>query len=288
MCIIDSDYFYGGGTGDIRSIAATKICVFPCNDSYNQVTVYKNKVSLRNDNPVAMILPVPTNNTTESNTIKMIDNSEDINGDKLFDVLEDMFYEPEMSFGSYDDVYSYNSRPKLAIKKCGSYEYSVVPSINDFHRIDDELMKGTPSEKVLGLLQKNYSKDFAFIVCKIQKNKEYHPIMYMHPLKNSELFVPTLHFHGEYEKNPEWDHAIYALQASDKFGNMCNENLLHKIPKYYSDYMPKNILNKNMRYREIYGTAYGNSDIIIPLFIKKEEEGKGMSILQRLTSYIYN
>lgn len=184
MCIIQ---------GDTKSVADTEIFCFPSANGRDQMTVYSNAVSMHtNSNNNAMILPVPRG----SERFSVIDMSRD----------SDMFQKIESCFPQKRSL----SDGFLAVERCGSYQYSLVPSINDFDRVDPNAFRLSPDVRQLFL--QHYPRGYAFLVCKIMENQKFHPVGYVHPLPvGGELFVPTLHYHQGQSHAPDWDHSIYVL-----------------------------------------------------------------------------
>lgn len=205
MCVIQ---------GNTKSVADTEIFCAPCANGKDQVTVYSNAVSMHTaSNNNAMILPVPGG----ADRFSVIDLSRDPD---MFKKIESCF--PQKRSLSMDSLSTANSATcaggYLAVKQCGSYQYSLVPSIEDFGRVDPRAFQLSPDVRQLFL--DKYPRGYAFLVCKISDNKKFHPVGYVHPLPaGGKLFVPTLHFHQGHNHNhgPDWDHSIYVL-GNDTFG----------------------------------------------------------------------
>lgn len=283
MCIIDPEYYYDNA---IKDLTNTRILASVCNNPYRQFTVYSNKVRLENDKPVAMILPVP-NRELDPNNIRLIDTSQYTQPqDDIFLALRIMF-EKSIESGAFLSAKSSDcddSEPLLAVKECGSYLYSIVPSLTDFVRLDtNKLGGGRPKENVIKLLKDEYGTqkhEFSFIVCCLKSSdSEYHPIAYTHPmLPNSKLFVPTKHYHGDnHDRNPDWDHEIYVIGADvqDDFGISLNHGYFkpNQIPKHYIPYIISNnqLKSKHIRQKRIHGSQYPNIDIYVNSFIKLKQ-----------------
>lgn len=279
MCIVDDLYY--DVSGRVRSVRDTRILVARCRDGASQLTVYANRVELGAGAPVAMILPVPCGDGEEAR-VRMVDTSADPGGKLLWDALEELFEEDEVSmgFGMDDDCAANNSRARLPVLRCGSYEYSVVPGVDDFGRLDPRLGAGAPSAGVMALLRERYARGFAFMVCKLAGAAAYHPIAYTHPLQRAQdgaqLFVPTLHWHGgERPEAPgaiEWDHAVYVLGAREDEGfgarAPCGDaqaaRLRWKLPTCYGEHLPDGLTAAAMRWAEIRGRgARANEDILV-------------------------
>ena len=208
MCIL---------TGTPERVSDTQILAFRAKDGRRQVTVYANRVSLRTrstefvpwgqpggNNECAMVLPFPSG--AGAAECEMIDTT---GAPGLFKSLD----------GLFPTTYSMDGKAKcrgggfgtLEVKSCGSYDYSVAPTLADLGRLDPALHIGD----VAGLLGRNYPAGYSFLVCAIRESAKYHPIAYRHALRaDGCLFLPTLHEHGPaLHGEAMWDHAIYTLDA---------------------------------------------------------------------------
>ncbi len=235
-------------------------------------------IPFSNVTPVAMVLPVPLpvirGYQTTADEIRMIDLKSLSN--VLFDELDACFPNMTDSFGARGLStlsYSQNSAPPLKVHRCGSYRYSVVPDVNSFDRLERSVFD-ISYKKVLPILQKHYKKQFAFLVCIIDKSAAYSPIAYVHPCNDRFLFVPTRHYHGEdtgetYIED-DWDHAIYTVDNgtgaifSDKRrldvspDSSSRRPILDKFPHY------KYINWQSLKKRKIEG-RHPNADIVLKI-----------------------
>lgn len=201
MCII---------TDEIKEVTNTEILVAINKLQKEQLTVYSNKTVNYTSNNF-MILPVPTD---VSEQIRFID----LTGIEVFSKLEQLF-----EGGSRSKSFGYgllNNSKEVEYHSVGSYDVFVCKSlqaiVNNF----------SVSSKVIELLAKYYFTGFSFLLCKLKSGKEfkYHPLAYVHKIKDQSLFIPTKHLHihrqGEdYEKNYEyWDHHIYVYNYLGNLG----------------------------------------------------------------------
>jgi hypothetical protein len=94
----------------------------------------------------------------------------------------------------------------------GSYKASIVPTLDDFDRLDTEVFD--VDENLLPMLRRHYPYRFGFIVCQLKPgNRSYHPFAYTHDLDScGKLFVPTRHYHPQSHGHAtaDWDHIIYS------------------------------------------------------------------------------
>lgn len=197
MCIVSDE---------IKEVTNTEILVAINKDEKEQLTVYSNKtVNYKTEN--FMILPVPTD---VSDQIRFVD----LTNIDVFVKLERLF---SVNKGGYV-TYSLEGNKEVEYHSVGSYDVYICRSLQ---AIENNFPINT---KVTGLLSKYYSSGFSFLLCKLKSGKEYqyHPLAYVHKIKDQQLFIPTKHLHihrlGEdYEKNYEhWDHNIYVYNYKGK------------------------------------------------------------------------
>lgn len=197
MCII---------TSTVDSISKTKIYVSADETNRRQITIYSNEVGTQVEN--AMILPVP-----HPTTVKFLN----------FNHYKDVFGDLRSCFSNrylYSRASLSHTRgvDTLPVYSVGSYNASIVETLNDFERLDTvtfDLAYG-----LLEFLERKYrSTGFGFIVCQLKPaNRTYHPFAYTHHQHpNGRLFVPTMHYHvhpysGGHinEEVGDWDHKIYS------------------------------------------------------------------------------
>ena len=178
-------------------LADTKILVV-AGVGNTQLTVYSNHASTGAGN--AMILPVPT-----TRNLRMVDMTD---FEKIFTDIDAYF--PDDSLGMFDAMtLSTNSRSRLEVHQVGSYRASIVPSLADLDRLDDEF--NLSASNVREVLKDHYA-NFGFVVCRLSTgSRTYEPFAYVHEYVD-EMFVPTRHYHGGApEAKSFWDHAIYAV-----------------------------------------------------------------------------
>ncbi|KAJ3177225.1 hypothetical protein HDU85_005936 [Gaertneriomyces sp. JEL0708] len=186
-----------------------------------QLTIYANTVRFKSE-PVAMILPMPA---TSEHGCHMVD----VKSIRVFAPLEDHF-KPPVAKGRKSKGKAKGSaqspRKKLVVRRCGAYRYSVVPTLEDFHRLEDHVFK--IQDSIFALLQQHYCTDFSFLVCIIDNSGAKQPVAYVHPLADGKLFIPTRHEHGEAAQPPlkrrkkekaDWDHTIYILGTTPPANN---------------------------------------------------------------------
>lgn len=205
MCII---------LAQVQHVNATKIFTCLTADQHRQFLVYSNEVETDEDDN-CMILPVPNPGTvTFVNLSKYA---------KLFDDLEANFYKSRRSsmnmYASLTRSASIGDsleRPRLVVHDVGAYSASIVPTVDDFDRIDTTHF--TLPDDLERILRTTYDGQFGYIVCKLKKGKHsYHPFAYSHMKHSSNLlFIPTLHYHPHgygmtKAIEADWDHIIYSV-----------------------------------------------------------------------------
>jgi hypothetical protein len=117
-------------------------------------------------------------------------------------------------FGAERTLDTLTCSANLEVKQCGSYQYSVAPTIDDLERLD----KGTffLDNETISYVKGTYTAEgWGFLVCKLIPGKEKRHIAYTYTpaTKDETVFVPTRHYHGRFERHPHWDHRIYAINA---------------------------------------------------------------------------
>jgi hypothetical protein len=205
MCII---------SGNVHKVAKTNIFVAPLEDGQRQLTVYSNVVDLSEDQGV-MVLPLPfppgrpTRNHPQvgSAQVEFVDLTA---YPQLFDDLKSITLDlaPNPIGKSRGGG---GGGKSLAVVDVGSYKASFVPTMADFKHLDSSEFPVKP--EVLQFMRSQYQEDrTAFVVCRLQKSKAYHPFGYIHFITDQRMFIPTMHYHYDADSGMEevdWDHSIY-------------------------------------------------------------------------------
>lgn len=129
MCII---------TNAVRSVAQTQIYVSLSETLDHQLTIYSNKVDSYSENN-RMILPVPN-----SASVQLI-NLHQYGGSTLFTDLDRCFRKNLVAHLYASRSASHlssktNTSSRLIVYDVGSYQASIVPSVNDFERLETNLL----------------------------------------------------------------------------------------------------------------------------------------------------
>jgi hypothetical protein len=254
-------------SGDVEDVSNTKIfCAFLSNNK--QITVYSNQIkTIDKPSPSAMILPVP------NKVSKVIDMTKYPN---FFEKLNKACTPVTKGRGGN---FSFNNSAPLPVQRCGSYRYTIVPNIEQFKNVQNNVFDVDLS--CLDYMKKYYSKKFEFIVCILDKDAEYSPFAYVHDVDQKRLFVPTRHYHThpggtnfgfDNKGGIDWDHSIYTIDNSDiveKWNdggkNTFDRNIktrnsqkIPDIPNFYT------YLNwRNLKKRVVNDQNYSNGDILI-------------------------
>lgn len=191
MCII---------SGLTNSVSGTKILVAPTEDGKRQLTVYRNKVTMNSTG--SMVLPFPNHDRN----CTLVDLS---NYPKLFNDLHYMF----------PMILSQGIMTKsafLKVEQVGSYKACVANDVKELELLDRNVFQ--VDDDVLEFVKSQYANgNFGVIVCQLDQDKSYHPFGYIHSRFNeSELFVPTMHYHkhlGLDHVTSDWDHEIYGFDS---------------------------------------------------------------------------
>lgn len=201
MCILSAT---------VDSVAATKLFTCPLQDGKRQFVVYSNTVDTPIENNT-MVLPVPNPDSVEFFNMSHYKTFWD-NLKSSFRSRQD---EPHMRSLLYASR-SASPSESLPVFAVGSYAVSIVPTTDDFTRLNPH--EFTIDSALPSLLALKYSGEFGYLVCKLRKgNHGYHPFAYMHDIHpNRLLFLPTYHLHpdGSYlhaEEKGDWDHVIYSV-----------------------------------------------------------------------------
>lgn len=180
-------------TAPVRKVHKTRILVSPLAKNNRQLIVYENQVEQHGKN--AMVLPVPN-----GQNIELVDLSK-YRGN-VWNDCESMFPPPSPSFGggfSQAASLSFGSsgpkRPPLPVQRVGGYSCTIVPALEDFDRVSKDVFYLPPD--IEAILKQHYPQGFSFVVCVFEGDVRAHPIAYTSArLPNGQLFVPTLHAHG--------------------------------------------------------------------------------------------
>jgi hypothetical protein len=194
MCII---------SGFTSSVAKTKILVAPSEDGKRQLTVYRNNVTMNSNG--SMVLPFPNHDQN----CTLVDLS---NYPTLFSDLNRIFPMP-LSAQSY----GVKSKGYLDVQQVGSYKACVANDVKELELVDRTVFQ--IDDDVLEFVKSNYGQgNFGVVVCQLDKDKSYHPFGYIHSrLTDTELFIPTMHYHkhvGFNNVSSDWDHAIYGFDCA--------------------------------------------------------------------------
>jgi len=202
MCIMASP---------VVSVTNTRIFAGSDPQTGRQATVYAMAVQLqsRTGKGNAMILPVPVG-TEGAGSIQLIDLTA---LPDFFMPLDELFRPRTRSFTKGVDT---NSRGfELEVHKVGSYDVSIVPTVDDVKRLNSQVFEVSADTE--HTLRASYPTGFAFLVAQLRESGEFHPLAYTHPLMGGRLFIPTRHEHGKEPSStlPKWDHTIYFQGAGD-------------------------------------------------------------------------
>jgi hypothetical protein len=191
----------------VEHVAETHI--FAAMSGAEQVLVYDARVKTKTNN--AMILPVPVRTGTQAN-IQLIDMSRHAD---FFDVLASMFPEAAVSGGL-------SAGPTLEVVRVGAFEASIVPTLDDIHRLSSRFTIGASGVRlwgrkrtVLDVFRERYA-DHAFVVYQIATGEtRLHPFAFRFTSRYPYIFFPTLHVHdGDAPAEAHFDHVLYAQRAT--------------------------------------------------------------------------
>ncbi len=256
-----------------EKVADTQILAFQTSDKKSQITCYSNRVEIKGSHDMghymllpqpipqktnaAMILPIPRGNES----FQMIDTT---GCENMFEKIEDCFPKPLSYTNSLSTAKARGfHKQALQVKSCGSYKYSLAPTLSDFDRIDDSVFKLDPD--VANLLKEHYNNDFAFLVCKLEKSMKFHPVAYMHPMpRDAKLFVPCRHYHQghQHPQGADWDHNIYII-GNNQIGEGASSTADLSALSCFRQHLP-NTSPAYLRKLDVHG-LYENNDLRIPV-----------------------
>jgi hypothetical protein len=238
--------------GEVDSVKNTKILVakvYPCKivqtddklgrpRSFKQPTgnplqfvIYSNQISLSR-NPIdekghpntAMILPFPILPSVK-NRFKIFP----------FERYATVFDDVEMLFPEISAKQPTSPELALPVMNIGSYSVSIAKDIETLSKINPDTFN--VSRDMISMLKQYYPKNFGFVICLLKTNAQYHPLGYVHELRqDGKLFIPTRHCHvqdknSKYSMNQfsnyhQWhegqDGEIDLGSAKSKFGDVHN------------------------------------------------------------------
>ena len=173
----------------INEVSNTNIFVAQDNERKRQLTIYSNLVD-NSINANAMIIPVP-----HPETVLFHDMSTNKN---FFKECDRSFFLPTLRSSTLGTnslgVDSFKKKKIIVVQQVGSYNVSLIPSIDEFENIDTNVF--ILSDELKQILKQYYSEGWGFIAFILNSDKkEYHPFAFSHDLLNGEIYIPTRHFH---------------------------------------------------------------------------------------------
>lgn len=287
MCIV---------ADQVKSVSKTKIASFMIKAGWDQsekeiyqLVIYSANIdSVVNKN--ALILPVynPGNNPNKIIPLDLSEMSD------FFDKL-DALYNRSNNSKSFGVTYSSNSI-SLPVYRVGNYKFSIMPSKEDFVRLNTSELIVDPAARVSIDV---HSNDYSFIVYQFYQkgNIDITPFGYLcKPYKDHQMIIPTIHGHPDnciafnsryidrniFEDVSEYDHVIYTL--IDKSDGQKNDpefipkvaKLLSKIKKDYlgrsiAMAIPKSYTKKVITLKDTYKNRNIRNDISGFLFMNDLE-----------------
>ncbi len=183
MCLISAE---------IEKVSKTKILIAPNANNTRQLVVYSNYVNNLSESN-AMVLPVPNPQTVEFIDLTAYSN--------LFEDCSSCFYSIHKS-KSLNRQYltnSFNTRDDkpLEVFNVGSYKISLAMNLEQISRVNSAIFDLSPGLKQT--LEMFYHQPYwGFIICKLNSGPElYHPFAYSHNIIQSQIYIPTRHYHQE-------------------------------------------------------------------------------------------
>ena len=175
-------------------------------DATQQAIAYQMEFSA--DSDLAMILPLPVVPGSDEKAVKFINLEE---YETFFADLNKAFPIPESSSRAHTLSADKGIDTQLEVQSVGSFEASFVPTVADFHRLDERFRIAPEIWKKIPVYA-----DYGFAVFKLKKgNHKVHPMALSFPSRHPEkLFFPTVHIHdGEVHAKEHFDHELYCQIA---------------------------------------------------------------------------
>lgn len=186
----------------VQDVSDTKIFA-RLGTGVNQYLAYA--MSLKSDQDLAMVLPIPVVVGSGENAVKFI------NLEKYPTLFNDLWAGfPDLTYSrSRSDPFGApaSAQAPLKVESVGSFDASFVPTIADFGRLDARFRLPEDVWKKLP----GYA-GYGFAVFKLKKvHGPVHPMAFSFPSATPQtLFFPTLHIHdGEIHAKAKFDHTLY-------------------------------------------------------------------------------
>src|SRR5258707_718183 len=184
---------------NVKMVADTNIFVRAGKDG-RQYLVYSMKVA--SDEPLAMILPIPTPKAAPEDAVTFIN----------LEKYPNFFDEMQLGFPEKRNRAKNGAAPGglglgLKVVEVGSFIASFVPSVKDFSRVDEQFK--LPANVWDKLPQ---YKDWGFAVFQLKKGEQkVHPMAFEFPRAHPKhLFFPTVHIHdGTVKSKAKFDHMLF-------------------------------------------------------------------------------
>lgn len=198
-------------------------------------------MSLRLDEDLAMVLPIPVPAGSPEDAVRFLDLSSD---PTFLDAIDALFpAEVARSKGPLRVAAAGQPRQKLKVESVGDFEASFVPSQADFDRLDERFR--LPA----GVWDKfPMYADWGFCVFKLRpgrglfsafkslvtKVRKVHPMAFVFPNRDSEkIFFPTVHVHdGEVHETAHFDHSLYCQPDPSLEAMLDWQRSEHRAPSF--------------------------------------------------------
>lgn len=192
----------------VREVASTSIFANMRADApgrWRQTLVYEARVGTAQEN--AMVLPIPVHREVGVAGIELLNLS---SIPQLFAWLLALM--PALpAYGAPREALGVGA-PPLPVHRIGSFDVSIVPTLDDFARLSGIFKVGLGA--LLAVLEQRYA-DHAFVVYQIAPSTSLlHPFGVSFVTRYDHLFFPTLHVHdGSALAQAHFDHRLYAQRS---------------------------------------------------------------------------
>jgi hypothetical protein len=240
-------------SGSVREVSRT--CIFAREgEEAAQYIVYE--MSLAAPKEVAMVLPIPVDQTKAEAGLKFINLAEFAG---FFTQLNGGFEIQRVNLGSMS-----MSRGYVPVQQVGAFEASFVPKFDDFSRLDPRFRL---PEKVWDQL--SHYKNFGFAVFKLRKGElRYHPMAFSFErseLAMDRLFFPTVHVHDEkVHKRAKFDHMLYCQARGTELNLQGWTESRGAASQFMSVKTAQGIIDADQHcYRKLFKGEMDNRDIFV-------------------------
>jgi len=191
--------------------------------------------------------------------------------DEIFGINElrsKNFSQNSMSLDSYGG--------KLAVHKVGDYKFSIMPSKNDFSKLDQSQLNVAPG----ALTSINvHSMDYSFLVCQFNGSGTVSPFGYVSKrVPNDKMIIPTIHGHPESDQDLDLKEEPISFSGFTIGNQFTHPNQINSFTSMDRMFAPNKSIDKNKSHNKSHATGVfdevGDFDHSIYIMAKFNPEHK--------------